>query len=114
MMLTQTRPRDRTRLLSAPGVADTWTVSGSAASLARAPRVGLPARMLSDERLARMVAEGSTRAFAQLHERHAGALYRYCRSIVRHDQDAQDVLQTTMARALAALAKGPPDAPLRP
>jgi RNA polymerase sigma factor (sigma-70 family) len=70
--------------------------------------------MLGDDRLARLTANGSDRAFAVLYERHHQALYRYCRTIVRHDEDARDVLQTTMMRALAALGRGLPDAPVRP
>jgi RNA polymerase sigma factor (sigma-70 family) len=60
-------------------------------------------RYSSDERLARLVARGSTRAFAVLYERHHGALARYCRSIVGNDDDAQDAMQSAMASALAAL-----------
>lgn len=75
---------------------------------------GLRLRAFGDERLVRLAAGGSERAFAAIYERHHQALYRYCRSIVRNEHDAQDVLQTTMARALRALRKGPPDAPLRP
>jgi RNA polymerase sigma factor (sigma-70 family) len=74
----------------------------------------LPTRLLGDERLAQLAAAGSERAFARLYERHHQALYRYCRAIVRHDEDARDVLQTTMVRALAALGRGVPDAPMRP
>jgi RNA polymerase sigma factor (sigma-70 family) len=89
-------------------------VSDLAASSTPAPVRGLPLRLLSDERLARLTTAGSDRAFAVLYERHHQALYRYCRTIVRHDEDARDVLQTTMARALAALGRGVPDAPIRP
>ena len=42
-------------------------------------------------------------AFARVYERHHQALYRYCRSILRHEQDAQDALQSTMMRAFVAL-----------
>jgi RNA polymerase sigma factor (sigma-70 family) len=52
--------------------------------------------------------------FAALYERHHKALYRYCRSIVRHEEDAQDALQSTMARAYAALQEKPHDFDLRP
>jgi len=71
-------------------------------------------RLLGDERLARLVAAGNPRAFAVLYERHHQALYRYSRAIVRNEDDAADVLQTTMERALAALSRGVPDAPMRP
>jgi RNA polymerase sigma factor (sigma-70 family) len=52
--------------------------------------------------------------FAALYERHHQALYRYCRSIVRHEEDAQDALQSTMTRAYAALQEKPHDFDLRP
>ena len=42
-------------------------------------------------------------AFAALYERHHRALYRYCRSIVGHEHDAQDAVQSTMTQAFAAL-----------
>lgn len=59
--------------------------------------------LLGDERLARLAGRGSERAFAALYERHHQAVYRYCRSILRHEYDAQDALQSTMTRAYAAL-----------
>jgi RNA polymerase sigma factor (sigma-70 family) len=49
-----------------------------------------------------------------VYKRHHGALYRYCRSIVRHEQDAQDALQNAMTRAYAALRDEPRDVDLRP
>jgi RNA polymerase sigma factor (sigma-70 family) len=52
--------------------------------------------------------------FAALYERHHKALYRYCRSIVRHEEDAQDALQSTLTRAYAALQDRPHDFDLRP
>jgi RNA polymerase sigma factor (sigma-70 family) len=69
---------------------------------------------ISDERLARMVAHGSERAFVTLYERYSQPLYRYCRSIVGNDSDAQDALQSTFSAALVALRRGARDAPLRP
>ncbi len=74
----------------------------------------LPFGVLGDERLAQMVGRGSERAFAALYERHHQALYRYCRSILRSDADAQDALQSALARALVALRRGRRDAPLLP
>ena len=70
--------------------------------------------LLGDERLARLVGGGSERAFAALYERYHQPLYRYCRSILRDDSDAQDALQSALASALAALQRGPRDAPVRP
>ena len=70
--------------------------------------------LLGDERLARLAATGHDRAFAVVYERHHQAIYRYCRSILRHDADAQDALQSTFAAAFAALARDQRDAPIRP
>src|SRR5947208_6233656 len=86
------------------------------AFLPRPPGRGLPPGLarVSDERLARMVASGSERAFVTLYERHSQPLYRYCRSIVGNDTDAQDALQSTFSAALVALRRGARDAPLRP
>src|SRR5690349_2489733 len=70
--------------------------------------------VLGDERLARLVSDGNKQAFAPLYERYYQPLYRYCRSIVHDDLDAQDALQSTFASAFAALRKGQRDAPLRP
>ena len=70
------------------------------------PRFALPEpalRLLSDERLARLVAAGDRKAFGVVFDRHHQALYRYCVSLVRDPEDAADALQSTMLRALAAL-----------
>jgi DNA-directed RNA polymerase specialized sigma24 family protein len=47
-------------------------------------------------------------------QRHHQALYRYCRSIVRDEDDAQDALQSAMMRALAALQARERDLAVRP
>jgi RNA polymerase sigma factor (sigma-70 family) len=52
--------------------------------------------------------------FARVYARHHQALYRYCRSIVRHDQDAQDALQSAMLRAFVALQTERRELELRP
>src|SRR5579872_7456114 len=67
-----------------------------------------------DERLAGLIGGGSERAFTVLYERYHQPLYRYCRSIVRDDSDAEDALQSAFARAFAALRRGQRKAPLRP
>ncbi|MDA0160773.1 sigma-70 family RNA polymerase sigma factor [Solirubrobacter ginsenosidimutans] len=59
-------------------------------------------------------ARGDGPAFAAIYARHHQALYRYCRSILRHDEDAQDALQSTMMRAFAALQDEQRDFELRP
>jgi RNA polymerase sigma factor (sigma-70 family) len=80
----------------------------------RALALPVPTSLLSDERLARMVGEGNDRAFATLYSRFHQPLYRYCNSMVRHEADAQDALQSTFTAALGALRRGQRDAPLRP
>src|SRR4051794_33469808 len=52
--------------------------------------------------------------FTHVYERHHRALYRYCRSILRHEQDAQDALQTAMMRAFVALQDERRELELRP
>lgn len=90
------------------GVAESkWRVESTTWPSLRLPRI-------ADERLARLAARGSSRAFAALYERYHQPLYRYCRSILRDDADAQDALQSTFTRALAALKRGQRSAPLRP
>ena len=59
-------------------------------------------------------AKGDARAFAVLYERHHQALYRYCRSILQHDEDARDAVQSAMMRAFAALRDEQRDFELRP
>src|SRR5437868_3930157 len=78
------------------------------------PELGLGGGLSSDELLARLVSRGSTRAFAVLYHRHHQALYRYCRSIVRDEDDAQDALQSAMMRALTALQARERDLAVRP
>jgi RNA polymerase sigma factor (sigma-70 family) len=51
---------------------------------------------------------------AAMYERHHPALYRYCRSILHDEEDARDALQSTMAKALAALRDEERDFELRP
>jgi RNA polymerase sigma factor (sigma-70 family) len=77
-------------------------------------KVALPLRLLSDERLARQVGAGQEEAFVLLYQRHHQALYRYCRSLVGTDADAQDALQSAMTGALVALRGSRRDAPVRP
>ncbi len=59
-------------------------------------------------------ARGDRAAFAALYQRHHEELYRYCRAILRHDEDAQDALQSAMAKAYAALQNETRDFEMRP
>jgi RNA polymerase sigma factor (sigma-70 family) len=71
-------------------------------------------RIRSEGALRSRAARGDAAAFAAAYERHHQALYRYCRSILRHDEDAQDALQSTFTRAFAALQDEQRDFELRP
>jgi RNA polymerase sigma factor (sigma-70 family) len=64
---------------------------------------GLALRVLRDEKLATMVAEGNDDAFATLYQRHHQGVYRYCLSLLRSEADARDALQSSMLAALSAL-----------
>src|SRR5688572_20636464 len=69
----------------------------------RPSRAPLPLRALGDDRLARLAARGDRRAFAEIYRRYHQPLFRYCHSILRSDDDAQDALQNTMAAAIRGL-----------
>jgi RNA polymerase sigma factor (sigma-70 family) len=95
-----------------------WVMHSPPASIGHPDsRATLPVRLgaiVGDERLAHQTARGSGRAFATIYDRYHQRLYRYCRSIVQSDLDAQDALQSTFASAFAALQRNQRDAPLRP
>jgi RNA polymerase sigma factor (sigma-70 family) len=74
----------------------------------------LAASLAGEERLARLVARGDEAACRVLYERYHQQLYRYCRSLLHNETDAQDALQTTFISAFGALSRGRRDAPLRP
>jgi RNA polymerase sigma factor (sigma-70 family) len=95
-------------------VGDSGWLVGSTPIDASARRLPLGLGRLGDERLAGLVASGRQRAFAVLYERYHKPLYRYCLALLRNETDAQDVLQSTFASALAALQVGRRNAPLRP
>src|SRR4051794_12264326 len=77
--------------------------------LAGGPFRGLAGR--SDERLVATAKDGDERAFEILYERHAPAILRYCRSLLRSTQEAEDVRQEVFVLAITALRRGAePDA----
>src|ERR671927_1216687 len=77
--------------------------------LAGGPFRGLAGR--SDERLVATAKDGDERAFEILYERHAPAILRYCRSLLRSAQEAEDVKQEVFVLAISALRRGAePDA----
>lgn len=90
------------------------TVSPAPARPTRSFARPIPLSRASDEWLARQATRGDEHAFAALFERYHQQVYRYCRSIVRNDTDAQDVLQSTFMAALAALQRQQRSAPLKP
>jgi RNA polymerase sigma factor (sigma-70 family) len=65
-------------------------------------------------RLLRRAARGERGAFEQIFRSYHQELYRYCLAIVRNREDAEDVLQATMAAALRALPGEDRDLALRP
>ncbi|MBA2637395.1 MAG: sigma-70 family RNA polymerase sigma factor, partial [Solirubrobacterales bacterium] len=71
-------------------------------------------RLLRDDRLATRAREGEPEAFAELYRRYHQRIYRYSLSLLRTPDDAADNLQTTMAKALAALEDEAPVERVRP
>jgi len=69
-------------------------------------RSGLPLRS--------QMIRGDPAALTAVYERHHQALYRYCRSILRDEEEAWDALQSTMAKAVAALSDEQRDFEVRP
>lgn len=69
--------------------------------------------MLSDAQLAKRAAAGDTQAFTLIFERHHQGIYRYCRSMLGHE-DASDALQSTMVAALRSLPGERRDIALKP
>ena len=80
------------------------------------PTAGITAalRLRRAPELRSQAARTDPAALAAIYERHHQALYRYCRSILHDDEDARDALQSTMAKALAALRDEQRDFELRP
>src|ERR671927_767489 len=72
--------------------------------LAGGPFRGLAGK--SDERLAAIAGDGDERAFEVLYQRHAPAILRYCRSLLRSAQEAEDVKQEVFVLAISALRRG--------
>src|SRR5918996_3510384 len=82
---------------------------------AEQPRLsGRGLRVLSDEKLAAMVASGSDDAFSTLYRRHHQAVYRYCLSLLRQEADARDALQSSMLAALSSLRASPIEGDFKP
>lgn len=71
-------------------------------------------RLRRDPALRSRAVRGDSQAFALLYERHHQALYRYARSLLQHDEDARDALQSAMTRAFVALQDEERDFEIRP
>jgi RNA polymerase sigma factor (sigma-70 family) len=78
-------------------------MGGATLSLRKDGALAAPLRLLSDDRLARLAAQGNDKAFAVIFERHHQALYRYCRSILVSPEDSADALQNAMTSAFEAI-----------
>jgi RNA polymerase sigma factor (sigma-70 family) len=59
---------------------------------------------LGDEELVRRVRRRDQRAFEAIYERYREPLYRYCHSILRQREDAEEAFQATMLSAFQALS----------
>lgn len=80
----------------------------------RLPAPALAGPLASDERLAKLVGRGDETAFLELYKRYHPSLYRYCRSLLRNDADAEDALQCTFVAALQSLQREQRDVSVRP
>lgn len=77
-------------------------------------RSPLPARWRRGEALRSSTARVDPAALTELFRRHYQELYRYCRSIVHHDEDARDALQSALTKAWTALEREERDFEVRP
>jgi RNA polymerase sigma factor (sigma-70 family) len=73
-----------------------------------------PALRLRPTSVRAQAARHDAATFESVYEHHHQALYRYCRSMLRNEEDAHDALQSTMTKALAALRDEERDFELRP
>jgi RNA polymerase sigma factor (sigma-70 family) len=75
-----------------------------------------PARLAgkSDEALVKLAKQGDEYAIAALYERYNAAILRYCNSILRSQQEAEDVQQEVFVHAISALRRGPGPISFRP
>jgi RNA polymerase sigma factor (sigma-70 family) len=89
-------------------------VASDALNLTLPGRPLVPRRLLGDDALGRLAAHGDARAFELIAARHQQALYRYCRAILRNDEDARDALQATLISAWSALARERREIRIRP
>jgi RNA polymerase sigma factor (sigma-70 family) len=67
-----------------------------------------------DETLVKLAKLGDEGAIATLYERYSAAILRYCCSILRSQQEAEDIQQEVFLHAIAALRHGPGPISFRP
>ncbi len=67
------------------------------------PRRSPVLRFQGDERLVALIRSGHDRAFEVLFDRYHGRLLAFCRSMLKSEQDAEDVLQEVFAAAHKAM-----------
>jgi RNA polymerase sigma factor (sigma-70 family) len=68
----------------------------------------------SDEALVKLAKQGDENAIAALYERYSAAILRYCCSILRSQQEAEDIQQEVFLHAISALRRGPGPISFRP
>jgi RNA polymerase sigma factor (sigma-70 family) len=69
---------------------------------------------LSDAALIDRIREGDERAFEQLYDRHAAALYAYCMRMLHSRDDAEDAVQQVLLNAFKSLTHDTTAIELRP
>ncbi len=100
-----TNPRRHLLSTAAPPAARAHVAAGAAR----------PTEDRSDDDLAVRIAAGDARAFERLYRLHRAEISRYCATMVRNPQDAEEALQLTMLAAYRALSAGRgPRGALRP
>jgi RNA polymerase sigma factor (sigma-70 family) len=83
-----------------------------AARIPAGPFRGLAGK--SDDDLVKLARLGEGRAIEALYARYSAAILRYCCSILRSPQEAEDIQQEVFLHAIAALRRGPGPASFRP
>jgi RNA polymerase sigma factor (sigma-70 family) len=73
-----------------------------------------PSHLVSDQRLTRLAKKGDRRAFSAIYRRYHQELFRYCQAILGDPHEAEDALQATMVKVLAALPGETREIRLRP
>jgi RNA polymerase sigma factor (sigma-70 family) len=86
----------------------------SGRTIASIPGIGIRSDRRDRDELSSSVPRKRRRAFERIYARHHQELYRYCFSILRSREDAEDALQATMAAALRALPGEKREIALRP